>query len=553
MLLVSNQFKEAMISPVRRFAAEIALQQDNTNLENFSTYTQEDAIKGIEIQRVGDNSKFFGYGICQRLNIKLVDLLDEIIPVSKSKIKVKIGIELKDKSIEYVSYPTFYLTERNRSEDSGEVTLTAYDKLYEASLYTVSDLELDTPYTIENFVVACAEKLGLGVTLEGIAVDDYSFHLPYETGANFSGSENLREALNFAAEATQTIFFIDFNDNLHFRRLDVDGDAIVTITPEDYFTLRHSDNRRLVQVTHVTELGDNVSAEGGTLTGTTQYIRNNPFWELREDIATIVDHAVSNVYGLTINQFDCSWRGFPLLEIGDKINLQQVSVDSCVESAFILDDVISFDGGYGQQTQWSYQSSDAEIESTPSTIGDAIHHTFAKVDRINREITLYASRTEENSQEISSLKINTDSINASVEQIETNLNNAIDGVNDELETIKKQVELGITAEDLTIEVDKIISEGVNSVKTTTGYKFDEDGLTISKSDSEISTTISEDGMTISKNDQTVLTANNQGVETINLTAHQYLTIGKNSRFEDYLDTRTGCFYIGEGTLWLVEE
>ena len=69
-------------------------------------------------------------------------------------------------------------------------------------------------------------------------------------------------------------------------------------------------------------------------------------------------------------------------------------------------------------------------------------------------------------------------------------------------------------------------------------------LTISKTGSEISTNIDEDGMTISKGSQDVLTANNTGVDAINLTAHQYLVIGKYSRFEDYQSNRTACYWIG---------
>lgn len=56
--------------------------------------------------------------------------------------------------------------------------------------------------------------------------------------------------------------------------------------------------------------------------------------------------------------------------------------------------------------------------------------------------------------------------------------------------------------------------------------------------------IDEDGMSIMKNSEEVLTADNTGVNAINLTAHQYLIIGKNSRFEDYQNKRTACFWIG---------
>ena len=49
---------------------------------------------------------------------------------------------------------------------------------------------------------------------------------------------------------------------------------------------------------------------------------------------------------------------------------------------------------------------------------------------------------------------------------------------------------------------------------------------------------------IYKNDEAVLIANNTGVNAVNLHATTYLIIGTNSRFEDFGDKRTGCFFIG---------
>ena len=55
------------------------------------------------------------------------------------------------------------------------------------------------------------------------------------------------------------------------------------------------------------------------------------------------------------------------------------------------------------------------------------------------------------------------------------------------------------------------------------------------------------------NPTNVLTATDDGVDAINLTAHNYLTIGRNSRFEDYPDphnhnmTRTACYLITTGS------
>ena len=409
-------------------------------------------------------------------------------------------------------------------------------------MHSVKELNLTAPYTIEDVVVACANFLGLGVTLENIASDDYAFQLTYEEGANFSGIETIREVLNRAAEATQTIYYIDFNNNIRFKRLDVNGDALATITDNDYFSLNHSDNRRLVGVCSITELGNNVQADLG-VSGTIQYIRDNPFWDLRQDIATILDNALANVGGLTINQFDCNWRGNLPLEVGDKIDLKKVCNENCVQSAYVLDDVITYDGGYSQQTQWKYENSDVETESTPTSIGDAINNTFAKVDRINNQIILQAGLIEENSSKISSIEINTDSINSTVSTMQQTIKEGLDGLTQEVETLSKQVSTSITQDGMEIAIKSALENGVGKVETNTGYMFDDNGLTISKSNSEMTTQITEDGMTVSKSGEIVLTADNEGVKAQNLHATTYLIIGTNSRFEDY-GNRTGCFWIG---------
>ena len=106
----------------------------------------------------------------------------------------------------------------------------------------------------------------------------------------------------------------------------------------------------------------------------------------------------------------------------------------------------------------------------------------------------------------------------------------------------------MTPEDVQIKITEALAAGVNEVTTTTGFTFNKDGLTVSKSGSEMTTNIDEDGMSIYRDNVEVLTADNTGVKALNLHAVTYLIIGNNSRFEDYTNTsgqkRTGCFWIG---------
>ena len=88
----------------------------------------------------------------------------------------------------------------------------------------------------------------------------------------------------------------------------------------------------------------------------------------------------------------------------------------------------------------------------------------------------------------------------------------------------------------------------NSLTTSTGYTFGSDGLNISNSESDLSTTITNNGLEVTRNDTehtSVLKADAEGVNALNLTARKYLIIEQHCRFEEYgtNNDRTACFYI----------
>lgn len=517
-------------SPVRLVGAKVELWEGSTLAD---TYNQYYGIKEFSIERIGE-SKFFGFGICQRLNIHLIDIERYIHITTADSMKVFLST-----GGDYINqFPDFFVTETHRDENTNELSITAYDAIYRSSSHNINELGLVAPYSILGFAESVASFLGVGLQVAAEAAN--SFSLVFDNGANFEGTETLREALNAIAEATQTIYYINSENTLVFKRLDKSGEAVETIDKEKYITLESGDNRRLASICHATELGDNVLASL-EVTGTTQYIRDNPFWDLREDVGELVENALAAIGGLTINQFSCYWRGNPLIELGDKINL--TAKDNNLVSSFLLDDVISYNGSLSQETRWSFEDSE-ETESNPSNIGDALKQTFARVDKVNKQIDLVVSKTEENAERLTNLQLTTDDITASVEKVQTNVNTTLESVNKDMTELSNKVAATITAEDLTIEIQSQLSNGIDKVTTSTGFTFNEEGLTVSKTGSEMETTITEDGMTVYRDEEAVLTANNVGVNATNLHATTYLIVGGNSRFEDFGDNRTGCFWIG---------
>ena len=221
-----------------------------------------------------------------------------------------------------------------------------------------------------------------------------------------------------------------------------------------------------------------------------------------------------------------------MLEIGDKISL--TTKDDTVIHSYVLHDTITYNGGLVESTKWEYSSNNGESYDNPSTIGESIKQTYARVDKVNKQIDLVVSDVKETSEQVSSIKLTTDSVSASVSNM-----------NKEVENLKQQVSAKMTAEDVKILIESNTQDSVSTVQTTTGFTFDADGLTINKGGSEITTKITEDGMTVYRGAEEVLVADNSGVKAEDLHATTYLIVGKNSRFEDMGENRTACFWIGE--------
>ena len=163
------------------------------------------------------------------------------------------------------------------------------------------------------------------------------------------------------------------------------------------------------------------------------------------------------------------------------------------------------------------------------------------------DISVLSAETRTLASSVSSLQLGANSINASVQALSETVNSINDGLTTDISEIKNKVNLAMTSDDVKVEIQKELSNGVNKVTTSTGFTFDDNGLNISKSNSEMKTQISDDGMKIYKNTDVMLTANNQGVDAKNLHATTYLIIGGNSRMEDFVhgtEKRTAVFWIG---------
>ena len=525
--------------------AKVELYNGSTLIANC---TCSDRLSNFDIERVGESGKFFGFGIIHKLNLQLIDLNRDLDIAKGYKIKVAVG----DVTGRYdYPYPTFYVNDVLRNETDNSLSVVAYDKLHDSTLHTIEELGFvstreNQPYTISEYVTTAANYIGISViNLNGYA----EFDLSYEFGANFDtdaegnvvSDDTIRNLFTYASEATQTIYYLDSSDSLIFRRLSGSSAVDYNISKEEYFTLETGTALVLTGICNVTELGDNV-----------QYVRDNPFWNLRTDINTLVNNALANVTGLRINPFVCQeWNGNHRLEIGDKITLELE--DGSKVTSYLLDDVVSFDGVLAETTQWSDEAQKDETESNSTSITEVVNKTFAKVDKVNKEIDLLATQTDTKIKDLtetvntstSQIRQDINSINLSVSNLQTATQSSIDNLSVQYTSLLQETQLKVDAESVNIIVENRIDQGVDKVVTTqNSYRFDDSGLNISKSDSNIKTNIDHNGLSIYRNNEEVLTADNQGVKAEDLHATTYLIIGNNAYLSDWNGDRVGCFWNG---------
>ena len=557
MITASDAVKQAITSPVRTIKAKVELYEGSTLVNTFTT---SDRLMEFTIETTGDESKFFGFGVSRKLNVHLIDKDRELQTTTSQYFRVAFVVGTET----VYPFPDFYITRTNRDENTNELSVTAYDCLYWTSKHQQEEIgEVANPFTIPAYATAAMSTISDDcinyntVEFKGIIAAEPCLTDSY-TVANYSGTETIRDVLDDVAEATQTVYFIHHDttgDNLVFSRISPSTSENLTIGKDVYFTLDSSDNRRLAKIVHSIGGADNIHAET-TQAGTTQVIRDNGFWSLLEssEIATKLDNAIAAVGGLTINQFDLEWRGNYLLEPADKIGL--VNKEDEKVYSFLFNDTLTFNGSLSASTSWRYSEEDEELESAPSSLGEALNSATIRIDRIDNEIDFVVSATEEAvvaveqvEADMAQVSTNLNTINVAIDGISTTSQQTVELVNSLGETIQEidqKTQTIITPEQMQIAISTAIDENTpNGIVTETGYTFDKDGLTISKTNSELSTTITENGLTIDRNDTTILTVNHNGVDAQNLHATSYLIIGVNSRFEDYDNKqRTGCFWIG---------
>lgn len=330
------------------------------------------------------------------------------------------------------------------------------------------------------------------------------------------------------------------------------------------------------------ELGTQISGAQNAISGLQE--QTNKLDETLKQQGTTIEQHTTQIANLAIDkdailaevsQSIVTEYGGEITNLGTQISNAQDGVNSLQQSTAALNESLT-------TTQGQLNETNNKVNSLQGNVDTLTTQTNELSTTLGEHATLLATHTTQ----IAGLSIDKDSITAEVKETITNeygtqigglaesiegiqsdlsaLEESTSGVTDQINAVEGSVNTKLsdfesritttetqmstleqTTSGLSLEIKNVKDSGISAVTTSTGYTFDQNGLSISKSDSPITTEINNDGMTVKRFEEEVLIADDQGVQAIELHANTYLVVCNHIKFQDY-DGRMGCFWVYKG-------
>jgi hypothetical protein len=232
----SELFKKALLSPVKELFIKIELYTSNMSfIESIEKQVSTNDVGSVSVDKSRPIRRNFNFSILNKNN-EFTWNENSKIWLDK-RVKIYVGLKLKDSTIEYIPQGVFILTEPTTSStpEGNITTLSGVDKAY---LYNDKRGKFVNETIIESGVnVATAIKmLAEGETL--FLFDDVTETVPYEL--TYSATDNRWNAMQDLAAFAKCEIFYDVNGYLRLRKVedlaDLQNEAIVwTFTKGDMF------------------------------------------------------------------------------------------------------------------------------------------------------------------------------------------------------------------------------------------------------------------------------------------------------------------------------
>lgn len=417
-----------------------------------------------------------------------------------------------------------------KPENTGTVRVTAYDRviLLDRDLTDWLEKLTDWPYSLGQFgQMVCA---ACGVTPAAGELPNADLTVQKFAAAGVTG----RQLLHWVAELAGRFCRCTPAGELEFAWYVPSG---IVLTPSgDHYYLQSGFSRADYETARIDQV----------------QIRQN-----EEDVGTVFPPSGSHVWRITGNPLASAEGSETLIGVAQTLyeQLRSVSYTPCKirlpEYAGVhCGDIVRVqDSAGGEHTVYVMnrnQSGGKDVLECTGTLrrdsSGAVNQTNIKTltgKILNLQTTVDGLRAENRDAmgKMAALSMNVDGITSEVSRQQTELG----GVRTALTAISQN------AQRVDVRIREMTEEGVQKVKTETGFTLDAKGLTISREGTRMENLLNETGMYVRRQGEVILQADQAGVKAVDVSVENYLIVGDHARFEDYHSgsdlKRTACFWI----------
>ena len=444
MYQVSDKFKEYCKRHIRTFKSATITYYDGDEQQTI----ESDQIIKFEISAEPYiDYQIIGQAVAKKIHINLKGSHN----LANKEINVTTTMIYDDETEEVLNLGNYIIASDYESSVKNQCSFTGYDYM----------IKFDTPYSDSNVTYPCSMQELLNKMCELLDIDVYSTAITNGeltiTGNNFD-NVSCRDVLKQIAQASGTFAYIDRSNKLHIDNLNKIGKTGGTILQFPLQSVLQSkgdavDNTKesldasyyLDDFTQSREYGPvnkvqitMTDIEDATYKEDAQSISQNGIQTITINdnyfLGTIDarEYAIQNLWtalsGLKYTPINCTYLGFPYLEMGDLIEI--VLPNNQVTHSYVFNYTFTYDGGYMGKIDTPTISRVQEEYPTEST-DDKIKKIGISVDRAEGSITALVQADEDIKAELE-LKVSTDDndqiismINASADVITLNSNRLI--------------------------------------------------------------------------------------------------------------------------------
>ena len=398
MFPVSDTFKAAMKAPMKELRAKITygdtVISDDTDLVSFKVSCEtgmcKTAMRKLEAQLIGD-----------------YNLLDTwIIP--------SFGVVLPDKTVEYLSYGSFKVTEIKYAKDTGKTSVVAYDKMINA-MKAYDPLSVTYPIGLYNYTKQLLLACDLELSNTSFPILN-NWQVTEDLFKNISGI-TYRDILVQIAQATGTTCIIS-QDKVLFKSLTDTGetltyDNMMSLSLEPvYGEINSVVLSRIPQEDNV-YLKDDASIAAN---GLTEFkIENNEFLDKNREAA--IQDIYNKLHGISYYPFNTSTEGLGWYEIGDSFDIINDSGDVFNTSLFIYS--VSIDGGIKEKLQTKAETKTQTQYQYATSIEKKVKNTEIVVDKQGQKIESLVEDVEGLDKSFTKVEQTVNSLSSTVSEVKT--------------------------------------------------------------------------------------------------------------------------------------